>query len=199
MDSHDSAANGSARSVEVFSPGHPDSLFARQQSLIAAAILMSSPGIPMLFQGQELMQGGSFNDWEGVNWAWADRFKGIISAYKHLTALRKNIDGISKGLTGKNISILNQDDNNKVIAYYRWKEGGPADDTVVIINFGNKGIDNYKLSFPRDGMWKIRFNSTWNGYSEDFKNAEVQDVEAVNNKAIIDIPPSSALILSQDN
>ncbi|MGH9858032.1 MAG: alpha-amylase family glycosyl hydrolase, partial [Acidobacteriota bacterium] len=67
-DSHDSAANGSARTNEVVAPGKADSLFARKQSLIAAALLLTSPGIPMLFQGQEFVQYGSFNDWQELDW-----------------------------------------------------------------------------------------------------------------------------------
>src|SRR5690606_12194865 len=56
-DSHDSAANGSARLCEVIAPGDADGLFARKQSLLAATLLLTAPGIPMLFQGQELMEG----------------------------------------------------------------------------------------------------------------------------------------------
>jgi hypothetical protein len=35
-------------------------------------------------------------------------------------------------------------------------------------NFANRAYDNYSLGFPRDGVWKVRMNSDWNGYSLDF-------------------------------
>ncbi len=87
-DSHDSAANGSSRLNETVSPGRADSLFARKQSLISASLVLTAPCIPMLLQGQEFMQGGSFNDWEGLDWHLSDRYSGIVEAYRHLIALR---------------------------------------------------------------------------------------------------------------
>ncbi len=198
-DSHDSAANGNSRLVEVISPGNPDSLFARQQTLIAATLLLSTPGIPMLFQGQELMQGGTFNDWEGVDWSRAAKHQGIVSAFTHLIALKKNAYGVSLGLSGNNINILSVDQNNKVLVYHRWKNGGPKDDTIVVVNFSSASFKDYRLSMPRDGLWKVRFNSTWSGYSGDFKNVSVDIAEAKNSKTTIVLPPACGLIFSQDD
>ena len=198
-DSHDSAANGSARMVEVISPGKPDSLFARQQSLIAATLIMTAPGIPMLFQGQEIMQGGSFNDWQGLDWTKVNKHLGIIEAYKHLINLRKNTHHVSGGLVGGNIKIIQSDNDNKILVYHRWKDGGVGDDVVVIINFTKLSHDNYIVKLPRDGLWQLRFNSTWDGYSKDFINIDPGPVLVSNGAATIKIPSSSALIFSQDN
>lgn len=196
-DSHDSAANGSARLNEIIAPGKADNLFARKQELIAATILLTTPGIPMLFQGQEFMEGGAFSDWQALNWEMADRHKGIIEAHKHLVALRKNAGGVSAGLSGRNLNLMHVDDNNKVIAYHRWQNGGEHDDVVVIINFSDHQYDTYDLWFPRPGTWKVRFNSTWKGYSDDFKDVHVPDIEVTNGTGTLVIPPSAALILSQ--
>jgi len=198
MDSHDTAANGSARLSEVIAPGKADGLFARKQSLIAATILFTTPGIPMLFQGQEFMAGGAFNDWEGLDWEKATHNPGIIEAYRHLIALRKNLHGVSGGLLGQNINLMNVDENNKVIVYHRWNLGGPRDDVVVIANFANRTYPVYRLGFPRNGTWRVRFNSTWEGYSSDFKNAQVSDAVVEAGEGELLLPPSSALILSQD-
>lgn len=197
-DSHDSAANGSARLNEEIAPGKADNLFARHQELIAAAILLTAPGLPMLFQGQEFMQGGSFNDWQALDWHKAERCKGIVLAHKHLIALRKNNDGVSAGLTGSNVNLMLVDETNKVIAYHRWKNGGAGDDVVVIINFGNVQHDDYELWMPRDGTWTVRFNSTWRGYSDDFKEVDVATAEVADNHSKLIVPASCALILSQD-
>lgn len=197
-DSHDSAANGSARSVEVIAPGKVDGLFARQQSIIAAAILLTAPGIPMLFQGQEFMTPGSFNDWQGLDWSRAERFSGIVTAYSHLIALRKNLHGVTAGLTGRNINLMHVDQDNKVIAYHRWKEGGSRDDVVVVVNFGNRRHDQYVIGMPTNGKWKVRFNSTWKGYSDDFKNVQISDMQVDNGGGTLILPPACVLILSQD-
>lgn len=198
VDSHDSAANGGARLNEAIAPGKADGLFARRQSLIAAAILLTTPGIPMLFQGQEFMQGGAFNDWEGMDWQLADRYAGIVTAYKHLVALRKNAGGVSAGLTGQSINLMHVDEDNKVLAYHRWKDSGPRDDVVVIVNFANRMHQEYLLGMPRDGTWKVRFNSTWQGYGADFKNVAVPEVTVKDGGTALVLPPGSVLILSQD-
>lgn len=197
-DSHDSAANGSCRLNEAIAPGKADGLFARQQSLIAAAILLSAPGIPMIFMGQEFMQGGSFSDWQGLDWSRAERYSGIVAAYTHLIALRKNVSNVTAGLTGKNINLMHVDEDNKVIAYHRWKEGGPHDDVIVVVNFGNRHHQEYVMGFPRTGTWKLRFNSSWSGYSSDFKGADVRDVIVETGGGTIVLPPACAVIFSQD-
>jgi 1,4-alpha-glucan branching enzyme len=197
-DSHDSAANGSARLNEVIARGKSGGLFARRQYLLAATILMTAPGVPMLFQGQEFMTGGSFNDWQGLDWELAERHSGIVDAYRHLIALRRNISGVSSGLTGKSFNLFHVDEVNKVIAYHRWSNGGAKDDVVVVINFGNKQFDKYGLNFPRDGKWRVRFSSSAKVYSEDFEGILVPDVEMASGGGEIVLPPSTALILSQE-
>ncbi len=198
-DSHDSAANGSARLNELISPGKADSLFARKQSLVAATLLLTTPGIPMLFQGQEFMEGGSFNDWRGLDWELATRYAGIIEAHRHLIALRKNASGVSAGLLGKAVNLMQVDEANKVIAYHRQLNGGPKDDVMVLINFSGKLLEKYVLSFPRLGVWRVRFNSTWRGYSPDFKGIELPDVMVETGGGTLTIPPNAALLLSQDS
>jgi 1,4-alpha-glucan branching enzyme len=199
VDSHDSAANGAARLNELIAPGHADGLFARKQALLAATYVLTTPGIPMIFQGQEFMTGGSFNDWDGLDWENAGRFAGIVDAYKHLIALRKNMNNMSAGLLGRNVNLVHLNENDKVIGYHRWQNGGPKDDVVIIINFGNREFKDYSLNFPRNGTWHVRFNSTLKSYSPDFKDADIPDVQVANGAGTIVLPPSSAIILSQDS
>jgi 1,4-alpha-glucan branching enzyme len=197
-DSHDTAANGGTRLNETIAPGNAASLYARKRSLLASALVLTAPGIPMLFQGQEFMQDGSFSDWQALEWNKADQFKGIVEANRHLVALRKNQHGNTAGLSGQSFNVLHVDENNKVMACHRWQNGGPGDDVIVVINFANKAFKDYKLDLPRDGIWRVRFNSAWKGYSPDFKDIEVPDVIAENNQASFTLPPYSALVLSQD-
>jgi len=197
-DSHDSAANGSARLSDVISGGQSDGRFAREQSLLAATLLLTAPGIPMLFQGQEFMTGGSFNDWQALDWNRAEAYVGIIEAYRDLIALRKNIGGVSRGLMGPSINLFHVDEVNKVLAYHRWQNGGPKDDVVVIINFGAKQHDTYSIGFPQNGIWKVRFNSTSKDFSPDFAGIDVPDITAQSGNGTLVLPPSCALILAQN-
>jgi 1,4-alpha-glucan branching enzyme len=83
------------------------------------------------------------------------------------------------------------------MAYHRWQNGGTGDDVIIILNFANTTYENYSLPLPRDGEWHVRFNSTWSGYSPDFKDLKVGDVTAQNGHGTFVLPAYSALILSQ--
>jgi len=123
----------------------------------------------------------------------------VVDAYRHLVALRKNAGSVSAGLSGQGMNLMHVDETNKVVAYHRWNAGGPHDDVVVVINFSKQQCTDYVLSFPRNGLWKVRFNSSWHGYSPDFDNVTVADVMVENGGGTVVIPPNTALIFSQDS
>lgn len=197
-DSHDSAANGGARLSEEISPGDPDSVYSQRRSLIAAALVLTSPGVPMLFQGQEFLEGGSFNDWQALEWNRSEKLSGIVLAHKHLIALRKNQYGNSRGLTGQSFRILHLNEESKVMAYHRWDQGGAGDDVIIVFNFANRQQKDYFINFPRTGTWYVRFNSDWKGYSPEFKDTSISEVSVDGDGATVSIAPYSVLILSQD-
>lgn len=39
---------------------------------------------------------------------------------------------------------------------------------VVVANFFHEPRENYVIGFPSAGTWTLRFNSDWQGYSDDF-------------------------------
>ncbi len=151
----------------------------------------------MLFQGQEFVEGGSFSDWQALNWEKAERFAGIVTAHTHLIALRKNQYGNTRGLTGQSSAVLHIHEDNKMLAYHRWDQGGPGDDVVVILNLANRAQENYFINFPRTGVWQVRFNSDWKGYSPDFRDSQISEVVVEKEGAAVTIAPYSVLILSQ--
>ena len=198
-DSHDAAANGGQRINSEIQPGDPTGLYARRRSLLASAIVMTAPGIPMLFQGQEFMETGSFNDYKELDWQKAYKFRGMVEAHRHLIALRKNQYDNTRGLVEHCFNVIHLNEDNKMLAYHRWERGGPRDDVIVVLNFANRVQKDYRIYFPRDGLWRVRFNSDWKGYSPDFKNTDTKDIEVAGNSGAVDIGPYSAVILSQDN
>jgi 1,4-alpha-glucan branching enzyme len=199
-DSHDTAGNaGGARLDEEIAPGNASTVYARKRSLIASSIVLTAPGIPMLFQGQEFMESGNFTDWKVLDWKKAEHFAGIVLAHKHLIALRRNLHGNTKGLTGHGFKVIHQNDEAKVLAYFRWDQGGAGDDVIIICNFANKTLDNYIIDFPGPGIWKVRFNSDWKGYSQDFKDISQSEVIVDKSSGSLKIGAYAVLILSQDN
>ncbi len=203
-ESHDEVANGKARVPQEVNPKDPKGWYARKRSTLAAAMVFTAPGIPMLFQGQEFLEGEWFRDTVPLDWDQRDEFHGIVRLYRDLIRLRLNRDGFTRGLCGQFTQVYHLHDERKVIAYHRWDKGGPADDVVVVANFLHEPQDGYVIGFPAAGTWKLRFNSDWQGYSEDFEGHPSTDAVTEPGQydgfpfhAALSIGPYSVLIFSQ--
>ena len=204
-ESHDEVANGKQRIISEINANEPYNWFSIKRSTLAATLVFTSPGIPMIFQGQEFLEGEWFRDTVPVDWDNAKEFKGIILMYRDLARLRRNLSGVTAGLTGQGLHCFHTNESEKVIAFHRWKEGGPKDDVVVISNFANVGYDSYRIGFPSEGRWIVRFNSDWEGYNPYFHNTLGYDTDAVAGDCDgkpahgnVGIGPYSTLILSKD-
>lgn len=196
-ESHDADANGQARLNEEIAPNDPGGIFARRRSMLGAAVALTAPGIPMLFQGQEFMERGWFTHWSHLDWSRAETYKGTVLFYHDLITLRRNLREQTAGLKGQGYETLQVDETNKVLAYHRWDQGGVGDDTVVILNFANTTHENYEFKFPAKGTWQVRLNSDWQGYSPDYTNIHTDDVDVKEERGSLTIAPYSIIILSQ--
>ena len=176
-ESHDEVANGRARVPEEIWPGRVDSWFSKKRSTLGAAIVLTAPGIPMIFQGQELLEDRWFQDKDPIDWSRIEGENGILRMYRDLIALRLNRSGVTRGLCGQNIHIYHVDNEAKVIAFHRWDKQGPTDSVVVVVNMTNQNRDGYVIGFPRTGLWKTRFNSDSYNYGTTFANHPTTDVE----------------------
>jgi 1,4-alpha-glucan branching enzyme len=204
-ESHDEVANGKARIPHEIAPNDPDHWAAQKRSTLGAALTLTAPGIPMLFQGQEFLEGGWFRDTVPLDWDEAEDFRGITRLYRDMVRLRLNKAGKTRGLAGRGLNVHRIDESAKLIAYHRWDVGGPGDDVVVVLNLGHRPIPAYRLGFPRGGQWRLRLNTDWRGYSDDFGDFASHDVEATEGgydglrfSAELAIGPYSALVFSQD-
>ena len=203
-ESHDDVANGQARVPQEVNPDDATGWFAQKRSTMAAVLVFTAPGIPMLFQGQEFLEGEWFRDTVPVDWHQKEEFSGIILLYRDLIRLRLNGQGYTCGLCGQFTQVYHVNEERKILAFHRWDQGGPGDDVVVIANFSNDLQSDYIVGFPASGEWKLRFNSDWHGYSELFEGHPSADVAAVaiNRdtlpfQASVSLAPYSALIYSQ--
>ncbi len=178
-ESHDEVANGQARVPQEIDPQDPTGWYAQKRSTLAAAMVFTAPGIPMLFQGQEFLEGAWFRDSVPLDWDQNQQFHGIVLLYRDLIALRLNRTGQTRGLAGQNTDVYHLDDANKVLAMHRWHAGGPGDDVVVVANFMDTAQENYVVGFPAEGAWTLRFNSDWSGYSEAFEGYPSGDALAL--------------------
>ena len=205
-ESHDEVANGKSRVPEEIWPGNAGSWASKKRSTLGAGLVFTSPGIPMMFQGQEVLEDGFFADTDPVDWTKATTYAGIQTMYRDMIRLRRNWYDTTRGLRGNNINVHHINDTNKLIGFHRWQNGGAKDDVIVIANFANTSYSSYNIGFPRAGTWRVRFNSDWNGYSSNFANTNSYDTTAFSGakdgmgfNGNIGIGPYSLIIMSQDN
>ena len=141
-----------------------------------------------------------FSDNDPIDWDRLKEFKGIFRLFQEMIALRRNLKGNTKGLTGQNIRILHLDYNEKIIAFQRWYEDETKDSVVVILNFRNNSHDTYSLPFQISGNWKIQLNSDEKIYDSDFTDHATKDLTTDENAiANISIGPYTALIYSLEH
>ena len=175
---HDIAGNGGARLPTAIDATNPTSLRARKGSMLAAGVVLTSAGIPMLLQGQELLETGqwSVNSTPPINWGDATTNAPILAFYTDALRLRRNLDGVSAGLLGGNVSVFHVNTGAQVLAWRRWDM--PGDDVVMIANFSATAFPVYTIGFPATGVWHVRMNGDSKKYSLDFGDTPEPDVTA---------------------
>ena len=198
-DSHDTAANGRARLNEVIMPDDGESVRAQQELLLANTLVCTAAGIPMLLQGQEFMQDGSFNEWQELDWENCQKHQGIVAAHRDLLALRRNTYQTSAGLSGAHTSLFHVDDTNRVLAYHRWHEGGVGDDVIVVLNFGDTSFPVYDVFLPIGGEWQVAFQSARHEYHDHFEEFLNETVLTNDQNAItLGLAGHSSIILTRN-
>lgn len=190
-ESHDTVGdlNSKVRLPRDIDAGNPDSIWARRRALLAAGIVMTAPGVPMVFQGQEMHETWTFSAEQSLRWSLTNTCSGIVRAYRDMIRLRRNVAGATGGLKGTGINVHHIDNANKVIAYTRWDAGGGADDVVVVANFSVKNWTNndYSIQFPSAGTWYSHFNGDSTNYQADYGNIGSASVVAAGS------PPTAAV------
>lgn len=192
------------RMPALIDPKDPQSLKAKQLSNLAAAIVLTSPGVPMLFQGQEMLDPRTFTF--GVNvpmdWSRVQTQAGTIALYRDLISLRRNLGGHTAGLMGTHTQVYHVDDATHTLAYRRWDKEG--DGVVVAINLSSSSV-NAKIGFPRVGKWAVRFDGDSTRYDTRFAGAASREIiarptPADRQAASAEVPigPYSVIIFSQN-
>jgi 1,4-alpha-glucan branching enzyme len=204
-ESHDEVANGKARVAEEIADGNVNNWYSKKRASLGVALVLTTAGIPMLFQGQAMLEDKWFSDTDPLDWSRVKKFNGFMNLHRDLVHLRRNFHNNTEGLSGQNTAMIRVDDEHKIIAFHRWNLGGKGDSTVIVLNFSNNSYEDYVIGMPQEGIWKLRFNSDWEGYDKEFDNFVSTDTEATHGEydglpfnSNLSIAPYTALIFSQD-
>jgi len=204
-ESHDEVANGKARLPSEIAPEAFDSYAAKKRSLLGAALVLTAPGVPMLFQGQEFLENEWFRDDVPLDWGKLGRFAGLHAFHRDLIALRRNLAGNTAGLSGQHLETHHVDHLAKILGYRRWREGGAGDEVLVLVNLSAQAVTDYAIGVTAGGIWRVRLNSDARAYDAEFGDhagtdclAQPEPLDGCSHRILVSLGAYAALILSQD-
>ncbi|SEA57208.1 1,4-alpha-glucan branching enzyme [Bowdeniella nasicola] len=187
-ESHDEVANGSARVPSEVDEADPTGWAAQKRATLGAVLTLTAPGIPMLFQGQEFLEGEWFRDTVPLDWEQAWELRDLTQMFRDVISLRRNLYGESVALQGSQTNIIIADNEAKVLAFTRGTIDGAA--ALIAANFST---DAKQVPIDLPGNWRVVFNSDASRYSQLFGNHETPGLgEGGTNQ--LDIAPYSAVI-----
>lgn len=198
VESHDEAGNDT-RITRVIDSSDPFSARARGLSMIGGGLSILSPGIPMLFQGQEFLEDKPFNDGfaDRIWWGFLGPYSGVRDFYGDLCDYRRNRGSLR---ADAGIQMIQVNDGAEVIVFQRFDLSG--DVILVAANFSATDFGNYLVGAPSTGTWHELINSESSAYGGS--GATNGDVVASGDArdgqpATLDLhlPPYSLVVMSQ--
>jgi 1,4-alpha-glucan branching enzyme len=164
IENHDLVMAGRSPRIPMLADSsNPRSWYARSRSRFATAILLTAPGIPQLFMGQEFLEdkpwdtnpnGPDLLCWSGLNSGTDHTMADHLRFTQDVIRLRQE----QPALRGDNVNPFYSSDKDRVLAFHRWLDG-TGQDVIVVASLAESTWYNYDLGFPIAGFWTEVFNS----------------------------------------
>ncbi|HEV8310743.1 MAG TPA: alpha amylase C-terminal domain-containing protein, partial [Methylomirabilota bacterium] len=165
LETHDEVLEGrKPRIARLADGGNPRSWYARSRARVAAGLLLTSPGTPMLFMGQEFLEDKPWSDnveaRPNLRLYWA----GLEGADRHMSDFHRCVRDLVHlrhrlpALRAEGFRVSHVHDDTRVLAFHRWVPA-VGQDVVVVANLSESTHLDYQLGFPRPGRWEEAFNS----------------------------------------
>ncbi|BCA61200.1 hypothetical protein HMP09_0434 [Sphingomonas sp. HMP9] len=211
IESHDEVYHDrEPRIAALAGGGNSRSWFATSRARVATGLLLTAPGIPMLFMGQEFFEDKRWSDdpashpgtslyWSGLS---ADKTMTDFHRFtRELISLRRR----HPALRGENCVVRLADDVARVIVVHRWLEGSGRD-VVIVASLNESTHHGFSIPMPSAGHWTETFNSdlyeNWvnpvvagNGGSVMARNDPTIGLPC---SASLTIPANAFLVLTRD-
>lgn len=170
VENHDIVKLGEKPRVPSLADGsNARSWYARSRTRVAMGLLLTAPGIPQLFMGQEFLED---KQWcpdprtpDHLMW-WGGLAAGVggktldpaMGDHLHFTRDAVRLRNSQPGLRGEGLNVFYASDADRVIAFHRWVVG-QGSDVVVVGSLSESTWWGYRVGFPTAGRWVEVFNS----------------------------------------
>jgi len=162
IESHDTVDQDGPRIAALAGGGRSNSRtwYATSRSRVGTGVLLTAPGIPMIFMGEEFYEDKHWSDspngtliyWDGLN---SDKTMiDFLRFTRELMWMRRK----QPALRAEGVATILMDDYNRVLAYQRWVPG-VGRDVVVVASLNESTRYGYRTPFPSQGYWYEVFNS----------------------------------------
>jgi 1,4-alpha-glucan branching enzyme len=130
---------------------------AFRRNKLGISLLLTSPGIPMIYMGQEFGESAAkTTDWQRIDWSLLqnERNADLMRYYSGLIYLRKT----SRALQSNTFEAICSDTERCLFAYKRWDDAGGV--VVVVANLQDTYLGEVKVGeWPGDGRWHEYHNN----------------------------------------
>ena len=170
VESHDEAGR---HRLPLAISGRRDSWVGSRLSAMAVTLVMLSPGIPLLFQGQEFAMQETFSAYKAMDWSQKLRHEGTFRLHQHLIRLRSS----NPGLQAAHVNVT-CDEERKVLAIHRWSE---THHVFGLCNFQRAPLVNYLALFP-EKLWELQLNTADAQYYDSatvFQSNDLAQIEVI--------------------
>jgi 1,4-alpha-glucan branching enzyme len=154
--------SGAARVPALADSSDTRSWYARSRSRVATSLLLTAPGIPSLFMGEEFLEDKNWSDdrgyngliwWEGLT-ASDPSMRDFQRCFTDLVQLRRSQPALCAG----GVRVSRAQNYERVIVLHRWVEQ-QGHDVVVVASLDESPKYGYVVGLPFGGAWRELFNS----------------------------------------
>jgi 1,4-alpha-glucan branching enzyme len=163
VENHDLVKAGALPRIPALADANDHrSWYARSRSRVASALLLTAPGIPQIFMGQEVLADKQWSDDptapNRIDWASLDAGDTVMADHLRFTQDAIRLRRRQPALRGDFVNAFHVHDENRVLAFQRLAAGGGRD-VVVVASLNEATFYGYDLGFPSAGSWLEVFNS----------------------------------------
>ena len=210
IDASHTGADRQPRIAKLADPSNPRSWYARSRSRVATGLLMTAPGIPMIFMGQEFLEDKNWTDdpHAGNLMIWWAGLEGMDKHMSDCHRFTRDLIWLRRkhpALRGETINVFHVHNDNRVIAFHRWLPG-VGRDVVILASLNENTFPAYALGFPGDGRWEEAFNSDvydnfFNPIAQGNSGAVTASgpgMHGLPSSASVTLPANSILVFARD-
>ena len=185
------------------------SWFARSRSRVAMGLVLTSPGIPMIFMGQEFLEDKQWSDTPDpaslISWAGLENGDKIMGDFLRFTRELIRLRRSQPAFRGEECRVTHVHNDNRLLAFHRWVEG-IGRDVMVVVNLADRNWYDYRIGFPGAGRWLEVFNSDlYDNWVNPITAGNGGGVEAggprlhgLPNSAALTIPANGFIVFARD-